>query len=287
MRLARLLACGLLLLGSALRAEIGDEAAATAVEISGQAVYEDAEGSLKAVELGQLFVEGDRLVTKEESSLQLVLADGSSLALGPNSELSISKMGKGGPESHSLFELARGAVNAMVEKLGVNSAFEVHTAYAVAAVKGTQFEVTADESESAVTVQEGTVEMADPDWLKTVSVNRFERALASKGRLNQAFALPKREAGDFEKRWERSRMIHAQQAELMKSFAQHLHERKAALLARQEGIKKRREERAKEREKKGGGKAKKEMLERRKAARERFERARQEIQQERKQGSAP
>lgn len=269
----------LLLASPFLRADDAvDEPAATVIELTGEAFYEAEGAEMKPVELGQLFAAGDRLQTRENSSLELVLADGSTLSLGPNSELSINAMGKGGDGSQSLFELFKGTVNAIVEKLTPGAKFEIKTNYAVAAVKGTQFEVSAEESESAVTVAEGTVAMSDPEGKRRQDVSPLQRCSASQGRLNPAFALGKREAGEFRARWERARMIHGQRKELIKAFEQHSHERKAALQARRALWR----QRQKDREKHADKKDKKEILDRRKAARERFEKAREEIKKERK-----
>ena len=201
-----------------------EDTAATLIEMSGEVFYEADKGSMKPAELGQFFIEGDRLQTKEASSLQLVLADGSTLTLGPNSELSIASTGNGDADSESLFELIKGSVNAIVEKLKEGASFEIKTAHSVAAVKGTQFEVSADEAESAVTVQEGVVAMSDLEHKKTEAVHPFQRCSGSATRLSGAFDLSKREAGEFKSRWERARMIHGQRREIMKAFEQHLHE---------------------------------------------------------------
>lgn len=227
--------------------------AATAIEVSGEVTYAADNGSLSAVELGQLFAEGDRLVTKENSSLHLVLADGSSLVLGPSTELTLSKLSKDETgRRESVFDLLKGAVNAMVEKLSSGSSFEIHTTEAVAAVKGTDFEVASDGAESSVTVKEGTVSMMDPLRRRVEAVGPFKRCLARRGSMGQALSLPKREAAEFQQRWERAHMIHAQRMELMKHFVKERKQRSKALRQRRkaarERFKKKREELKKERE---------------------------------------
>jgi hypothetical protein len=151
-------------------------------------------------------------------------------------------MGDGKAGSESVFDLIKGAANSIVQKLTSGASFEVHTAHAVAAVKGTQFEVSADEAESAVTVQEGVVSMSDPQGKRMQPVHPFQQCRASKGRLEKAFQLSKRDAGEFSRRWERARMIHGQRAEIMKAFESKRGEYRAKLAQRRPYIQKRRAE---------------------------------------------
>lgn len=257
-----------------------DDPAATVIEISGEVFYQGAEDELHAVELGQLFSEGDRLLTKADSSLQLVLADGSTLSLGPNTELSVRSMQKSESVSKTFFELIKGTVNAIVESLSQGSTFEIRSTHGVAAVKGTEFELSADETESSVTVREGVVSFSSPDNSASVDVGPFHRCSAGVGRLNRAFRLGKREAGDFEKRWERARKFHGQRRELMTHFDKTKKERREAFKARRDSVRERLKER-KVLDKKVERQDKKDMQDRRKAAKERFEKAREEIRKER------
>jgi len=239
-----LILCLMLALGASrlFAADAGDsgDTAATAIAMSGQVLYEVDDGTLKPVELGQLFDEGDRLVTKEGSSLQLVLADGSTLSLGPNSELNINALGKGDSQSKSFFELVKGTVNAIVQKLTVGAAFEIHTTDAVAAVKGTQFEVAADSGAgSAVTVQEGTVAMSDAARTHTELVPRLHRAQFSAHGPWQARRLNRMEARAFTQRWAAARAIHARRMQLLNGFRAARAQHRADLLRRRPALRKR------------------------------------------------
>ena len=222
----------LLCLAPLLRAEApesSDEDAATAVEVSGAVFFETEASQLKPVEEGQLFAEGDHLVTKDDGSLHLALADGSTLSLGSNSELWVKSVGRGGDGSKTFFELLKGSVNAIVHKLSAGASFEVSTSNAVAAVKGTQFEVSAAEgADSAVTVQEGTVAMSDPDRKNTVLVPPLHRSVG----LRAASRLSEREEKAFGQRWERARRVHARRAQLLKRFAGMRNQHRVALRAR-------------------------------------------------------
>lgn len=275
--LALILAAGI---SPALGLAAEGETLATAIEVSPEALYADEGGVFKPVELGQFFSEGDRLMTRENGSLHLALADGSSLVLGPHTELALESLGTSAPGSKSVFELIKGVVGAMVEKLALGSTFELRTAHGVAAVKGTQFEVSAGEEESLVTVQEGEVELADPGRRRVERIPASHRGLAGRGRLERAFRLNRRELGDFQRRWERARMIHGQRAQLMLHFK----DDRAALekfKARRRAFKARSRDR---KQADGGGEdapGRGAIQDRRKAARERFQKAREEIREER------
>src|SRR5258708_26585434 len=130
-----------------------DTTTATAIEVTGDVVYEVDEGGFKSVELGQLFGEGDHVITRENAGLHMVLADGSSLALGPSTEITLTKIGAGQEGSQTFLEMLKGTANAIVEKLKKGSIFELKTPNAVAPVKGTQFEVNEDGAASAVSVR--------------------------------------------------------------------------------------------------------------------------------------
>jgi hypothetical protein len=265
----RILCAFLVLLAASAAGATDDSAetsAATAIAVSEPVFYSDEGGELKAIALGQLFTEGDHLVTRAGGSLHLVLPDGSSLVLGPETEVTLTKLNKApSGQRESIFDLLKGAVNAIVEKLTPGSSFEVHTAEAVAAVKGTDFEVSTDGAESSVTVQEGEVSMMDPLRRRAEAVGPLTRGLAHKGSLGHAFALPKREASEFQERWQRAHMIHEGRMELMKHF---MKERKKGVKAMQ----------ARKQRRSGLG-----LDQRRKNARERFKKKREEMKKERQE----
>jgi hypothetical protein len=273
--LAALFGLGALLHADASSAGAGN--AATVVELSGDVFFSGADGSLQKVELGQLFAEGDHLLTKEASSLHLVLADGSSLVLGPLTEVTLSKLGDGSAQSQSVFELLKGAVNAIVEKLTVGATFEVHTSDAVAAVKGTDFEVSLETGQSSVSVGEGEVNMMDPQRRRVEAVPMGSRCLAGPGTLHSAFRMPERDFNAFRSRWERARMIHGQRQDLMKHFIKERRGRLKDLRKRREAA---RTWRARHPE--GGARHQGASIEdRKRKARERFQKARDELKKER------
>jgi ferric-dicitrate binding protein FerR (iron transport regulator) len=183
---------------------------------------------MAAIDLGQLIVEGDHLSTGDDSDLHLVLTDGSSLVLGPDTEIIVGRKND--------FTVLRGLAWVMGEG---PAKLQIASSCALASSAKSAFEFSVAEDETAVTVQEGLISFSDPGHKKTVEVHPYEQASASPGRLNPAFRLPKRDLGDFEQRWERSRMIHGQRAQLMAYFETQKKQREKALKARLPGLRRR------------------------------------------------
>lgn len=218
-----LLAALFAVLGAPLRAmddaeSAAESVAATVLTLEGSAsIAED--DAWSPLELGQVVGPGDRVRTAEDSSLQLALADGSSVALGPNSELSLKELGAGGEGSVSIIQMLRGAVNFMVEHVTGSGRFEVETSNAVVAVKGTDFEVASySGADTVVTVAEGTVELGDDKRQRFEPILPLRRRRLTNGRLLAEEQLAKREINEFHARWERAHMFHAQRHELMQHF---------------------------------------------------------------------
>jgi len=212
--------------------------AATVITVEGEAFYEDS-GAWQALALGQLLGAGDRVKTAEASSLHLVLADGSSLVLGSNSQATLESLGAGGAGSNTVIKLLKGMLNAMVEKLSSDAVFEVQTANAVAAVKGTDFEVAVGTDDTAVTVNEGTVQLGDAGRRRFEPVGPLQRRRFALNRMLAAETLSRRDASAFGERWQRARMFHQQRHELLKNLKAQNRERRKFI----KELKKRRENR--------------------------------------------
>lgn len=120
---------------------------------------------------------GDELRTGKDGYVTIRLADGSTLALSPGSDLAIEGVRKSPLESSAAadakFLLKSGRIEAAVQKRPAGGArFEVRTPIAVAAVRGTRFRVVANESNHTATseVIEGVVQVNDTGNLGSVSV---------------------------------------------------------------------------------------------------------------------
>lgn len=189
-------------------ADAPDAVAATAIGVSGDVRLQTGQDS-SVVQEGEVFTEGDRLVTGDRSSLHLVLADGSSVALGQDSELSLDETGSGANGSVTLLTLARGLLDAMVQKLKLGSSFEISTPYAVAAVKGTDFEVSDSAGASSVTVNQGVVRFGDPGRRRVEALRPMQRGSLDRQGFLAERPLNREEQRAFLRRWSGARALHA------------------------------------------------------------------------------
>lgn len=107
-------------------------------------------------------VEGQRILTKDDSSAVLGLFDGSELTIAANTEFTLTAMQKPTENSKVLkFKLFWGQLSALVQKLTTaNSSFEIESGGVVCGVRGTAFSVFnngAPKPVVNVTVTSGTV----------------------------------------------------------------------------------------------------------------------------------
>ncbi len=108
--------------------------------------------------LGDVLVEGDRIVTGSGGSVDIGLTDSSVIRLKENSELILKGL-RQTEASQVRLSLVSGRVLNLVEKEKKNANYFVDTPTVVAAVRGTSFEVNASPDESSVYVVEGSVEV--------------------------------------------------------------------------------------------------------------------------------
>ncbi|HXB98367.1 MAG TPA: FecR family protein [bacterium] len=182
--------------------------AATVLNLEGSAQIQE-DQDWRALEEGEPLDAGDRVRTGADSSLHLLLADGSSLVLGPNSEATLDSLGDGQAGSETFVGLVNGLVNAMVEHLKPGARFEVNTDNAVAAVKGTDFEVSASaDAGAAVTVNNGVVQLGDRAGMHFAPVAPGEQRVFFNGRLGLARRLRADEFHAFQARWARAHAWH-------------------------------------------------------------------------------
>lgn len=193
--------------------------AATVLSLEGT-VQVESDGQWHALDPGALVGPGDRIRTSDGASLHLVLADGSSIALGPNTEVRLDEMGSGAEASTTLISLAQGLLNAMVEHLKSGSRFEIRSPGAVAAVKGTDFEVSESQAgtDTSVTVQEGTVQLGDKKGGQFSPVRAMERRTCTQGHVGPDERLSAPEAEAFRQRWARAHELHARRFELLRQI---------------------------------------------------------------------
>ncbi len=124
---------------------------------------------------GAKIAAGDDFRTGKDGYVTIKLADGSTLALRPGSEMSIDEVRKSPLQNapSAKFMLKSGRVEAAVERrTPAGARFEVRTPIAVAAVRGTKFRVAADSERNFALneVLEGEVAVNDSGSLGTVAV---------------------------------------------------------------------------------------------------------------------
>ncbi len=156
---------------ASLRAE---ETRATVLQVSGKVRFVAPGGSATDLKAGSMLVQGTRLATGEAAVAVLMLADGSRLTVGPNTELTLSELTKSDSGFGNVFKLIKGFLRATVQKLATGSKFEVHGANAVAAVKGTEYEAEVKDDGLEVRVDEGKV------WLSDLKRERVEEVAAGR-----------------------------------------------------------------------------------------------------------
>ncbi len=141
---------------------------------------------------------GDLVRTQDNGRLQIVLADGSVLALAPNSMLRISMVQTTNdpPAREVGLEMLRGFLRVFASKSGADSRFDVTTSQAVTAVRGTQFGLAVSATSTRVMVFEGRVLVCRKFFLHNASlvlgagdsVTATEQTLSLKQRWTQSDA---------------------------------------------------------------------------------------------------
>ncbi|MCG8356421.1 MAG: FecR family protein [Kiloniellales bacterium] len=118
------------------------------------------EGAERALTEGDFVFEQDRIVTgAAESNVQIVFSDRSSLAIGAESEVLLSRYraGSAGARLEAVIDLVLGILRATVEGSGRRAPFEVRSRTAVASARGTDWIVEAMSDRTAVFVVSGRV----------------------------------------------------------------------------------------------------------------------------------
>lgn len=105
--------------------------------------------------------EGDTVSTGDSGSLEIVFDDATIINLDENSSLTIERLSRGNGDK-TILSLIKGSLTAIVKKLMGGDEFKVKTNMAMAAVKGTEFSVTADDDQK-IGVFDGTVEVSGLD----------------------------------------------------------------------------------------------------------------------------
>jgi hypothetical protein len=129
---------------------------ATIIEIVGQVMIKSKEEKQwRVASIGMLLFEGDNIRTNETSRATIVFADGAKLRMNVNTDL-IIKRKKKFDLFYNFIDMVVGEIRANVFKKDVD--FEVKTPSAIAAVRGTEFNLKAKEDETILIVYSGKIE---------------------------------------------------------------------------------------------------------------------------------
>lgn len=161
--------------------------------VRGDVTIAVADGSSRPAQAGDRLEPGSRLVTGEAGSAALAFADGSRVQLRPRSELGVQQSADfaAGAGSWVRLELLRGSVDSLVApRSGPAGRFEIQTPAAVAAVRGTQFRVHADERSARSEVLEGRVAFGNEAGSQALDAGQGASAQAGGGVTPPRALLP-------------------------------------------------------------------------------------------------
>jgi hypothetical protein len=115
------------------------------------------------VEPGIDVEEGDVFQTRDASTVQAEMSDGTILEVGPASEFYISEYQLRNDESVEVaaVSLVQGWLRFVAAKLRPSSRYEINTSVATIGIRGTEGVVSADEETSSLLLNEGEVEFAE------------------------------------------------------------------------------------------------------------------------------
>ncbi len=125
------------------------------------------DGNWKDAEINMPLYEGDTLLTRGGSFMEVTFDDATIVRLDSNSQMKLAELKRQGSVAKTIFNLAKGKFFAIVDKLkNPESKFEVHTRMAIAAVKGTELVVQADNDSALLGVTKGEVKFSGKGSVK-------------------------------------------------------------------------------------------------------------------------
>lgn len=217
-RLPLLLACSIsVFLSSAGVAARAKPVAATVILVEGEPLYFE-QGHRHKLDLGQGLGKDCEVQTPKDSSLHLVLANGSSLVVGPNSRFKLETLDLPPARPRYQAKLLQGALAVMIDPEDQPLSLELSSLDASVVVKRARFELAAADGESRVTVGQGSLQFGDLEHKRLETVGAMYSCGLFNGRLEHANRLAKREANAYQQRWQRSTMIHGQRKQLLKNL---------------------------------------------------------------------
>jgi hypothetical protein len=157
--------------------------AGTVVGLAGQC-FVDAGGVRSPLKLGQAVAVGDTVDIPQVGKLKLRMADGSVISIAAGSRLTLAAyaVDGAGQRKEAKLSLAQGLLRAVVAPVARPAVFEVQTAVGTAAVRSTDWFVSATTTAMQVGVLSGTVEMTSAATGRGVAIPARWGARLEKGR---------------------------------------------------------------------------------------------------------
>ncbi|MCU0844851.1 MAG: FecR domain-containing protein [Spirochaetes bacterium] len=109
--------------------------------------------------LGDTIAQNDTVRTGSSSIIDIVYGTSGIIRINENSQVKMTSLFGGEGANQSRMDMANGKVFVTVSKLAKGSSFEVASPTTIAAVRGTSFRVTADETSSRIDVLSGRIKV--------------------------------------------------------------------------------------------------------------------------------
>jgi len=190
---AFMLACLFFDIGEPVAATKGGQDTATVVFVSPKAVrYDHGKGRPKDLQVGEFIHTGDRLKTDEDGKVRMVLVDGSDFELWHGSDVEMVNLDESGAGGSEL-ALQAGTLRADVKKLADGKILLIRTGSEIAAVRGTQYQLSTDRSRTELQVLRGVVDLGSAAGGAAVSVSAGMKAVSVHGRVSTAVQMNRNE----------------------------------------------------------------------------------------------
>ena len=181
--LAAVMGVILLMTGHLFAARSISDSVAVVSDFAGSAkIYKS--GIWKNAAINMPVYEGSWVKAGGDSFIEITFDDATIVRLDSDSEMKISELKRTGSTARTIFNLAKGKLLAVVDKLrNPDSKFEIHTKMAIAAVKGTELFV--DANNTVLGVNEGSVAFTLASGGNTFSVDGGYKCGLKNGRLGK------------------------------------------------------------------------------------------------------
>ena len=149
--------------------------------------------------------EGSSIKTLSDSYIEITFDDATMVRLESNAELKLTEL-KRDKSAVTVFNLLKGRLLAVVDKLrDADSTFEIHTKMAVAAVKGTELAIDADDNGASLGVNEGLVAFFAQGNNNRIMVGKGKESKLNRGALRPSAPSDLSSMWKFERRFDSMR----------------------------------------------------------------------------------